>query len=269
MSYRTLKAGLDSRGVFSVALNRPEIRNAFNGDLIDDLIQVFGTDVLQPAVRVVTLRGEGPGFCAGGDLKWMKASIDLSYEDNLKDTLKLTRMFQMMNECPKPLIAAVHGAAIGGGVGLVSVCDIVVAETETQFGLSEVRLGIVPACIGPFVISKIGPSHARALFMSGERFTGVRAKEVGLVHELANGADGVTARVEQLVSQLLQCGPAAMGVAKKMILDLSWAERRSQLSDPLEYVARILADLRVSPEGQEGLRAFLEKRKPNWMDSQK
>jgi methylglutaconyl-CoA hydratase len=265
MSYRTLKATLDSRGVLSISLNRPEIRNAFNGDLIEDLIQVFGIEAPQTQVRVVVLSGAGSVFCAGGDLKWMKASAHLSHSENLRDTRKLARMFAVVNECSKPVIGAVHGAAIGGGVGLVSVCDIVVAEENTQFSLSEVKLGIIPACIGPFVISKIGASHARALFMSASRFTGARAKEIGLVHELVQGPEAMATRIQELIDQLLQCGPQAMTVAKRMILDLTWAEKRTQLPDSLEYVARILADLRTSPEGQEGLRAFLEKRKPDWI----
>jgi methylglutaconyl-CoA hydratase len=174
-------------------------------------------------------------------------------------------MFAVINECPKPVIGAVHGAAIGGGVGLVSVCDVVIATEDTQFSLSEVRLGIVPACIGPFVVAKIGASHARGLFVSAERFRADRAREIGLVHEVVQDQAALGESIEKMLGNMLQCGPKAMALAKKLVLDLSWPERRSSLRDPLAYVAQALAEVRVSPEGQEGVRAFLEKRKPAWI----
>ncbi len=267
MAYETLTASCDSRGVLTVTLNRPEIRNAFNEVLIRELTEVFEAEAPKAEVRVIVLQGAGSVFCAGGDLNWMRKSVDLDYTENLKDTRKLTQMFSLMNECPKPMIGRVQGAAIGGGVGLVSVCDIVIAAENTQFSLSEVRLGIVPACIGPFVIAKIGPSHARGLFVSAERFNGQRAREIGLVHELVKDDAALDAAVERLLENMLQCGPNAMATAKRLVLDLSWPERRTQLHDTLEYVAKVLADLRISSEGQEGLRAFLEKRKPGWLQS--
>ncbi len=265
MTYQTLKADLDSRGVLTVSLNRPEIRNAFNETLIEELGTVFGKDALKPEVRIVVFKGEGPVFSAGGDLNWMKKSVDLTYDENLKDTRILSQMFATLNECPKPVIGAVHGAAIGGGVGLVSICDYVIATQETQFSLSEVRLGIVPACIGPFVISKIGATHARSLFISAERFLAPKAKEIGLIHEVVKDQTELSGAVDRLLGNMLQCGPNAMSVAKRLVLDLSWPERRIQQADYLEYVSKTLADLRISKEGQEGLRAFLEKRKPSWI----
>jgi methylglutaconyl-CoA hydratase len=269
-NYQTLQVSLqehgDSRGVLTVALNRPDIRNAFNEVMIEELARVFGKEVMKPEVRLVVLRGHGPVFSAGGDLNWMRKSIELDYEGNLKDTMVLTEMFATMNECPKPVIGAIHGAAIGGGVGLVSVCDIVVATQDTQFSLSEVRLGIVPACIGPFVISKIGATHARSLFVSAQRFQAARAREIGLIHEVVADEKALDTALERMVSNMLQCGPNAMAVAKRLVLDLAWPERRKKLPDCLEYVAKTLAELRVSKEGQEGLRAFLEKRKPNWIN---
>lgn len=248
-----------------MTLNRPDVRNAFNETVIEELSRVFKTDVSQPEVRVVVLRGNGAVFCAGGDLNWMRKGIEVSVEENLEDTRRLTQMFRIMNECPKPLIGAIQGAAIGGGVGLVSVCDVVIATQDTQLSLSEVRLGIVPACIGPFVIAKIGASHARGLFISAERFLAPRAHEIGLIHEVVSDVSALHAAVEQVVTRILQCGPQAMAAAKKLVLDLSWPDRRAALSDPLDYVARLLAELRISDEGQEGLRAFLEKRKPKWL----
>lgn len=266
MPYETLKVQLDSRGVFTVTINRPEIRNAFNDVLIRELTQVFEGEAIKPEVRVIVLRGEGGVFCAGGDLNWMRRSVELDYNDNLKETLKLSRMFALLNECPKPIIGRIQGAAIGGGVGLVSICDIAVATKTTQFSLSEVRLGIVPACIGPFVVAKIGASHARGLFVSAERFTGEKAHEIGLVHKTVEDDAALDPEIERLLENMLQCGPNAMATAKRLVLDLTWPERRSQLNNTIEYVSKVLADLRISPEGQEGVKAFLEKRKPSWLN---
>ena len=265
MAYETLELQTSPEGVLTVALNRPDVRNAFNEVLIRELTQVFSKDAVKPEIRLVVLRGKGPVFCAGGDLNWMKKAVSFSKDENLADTRLLTKMFQIMNEFPKPIIGAVQGAAIGGGVGLVSICDIVIAHTDAVFSLSEVRLGLVPACIGPFVISKIGASHARALFVSAERFTALRAKEVGLVHEVAADLIALEKAIDRMVGNMLQCGPAAMTAAKKLILDLSWPERRAKIADCMEYSAASLAELRVSKEGQEGVKAFLEKRKPSWM----
>jgi methylglutaconyl-CoA hydratase len=256
-----------------VTLARPDVRNAFNEVVIEELTRVFAREANHPAIRVIVLRGLGQVFCAGGDLNWMRKSIELDRAGNLKDTRKLSEMFGAMNECPKPVIGAVHGAAIGGGVGLVSVCDHVVATSETQFSLSEVRLGIVPACIGPFVIAKIGASHARSLFVSATRFSARRALEIGLVHEVVEpaapgpeaAAEALDTAVDAILANMLQCAPAAMAIAKRLVLDLSWPERRAQRPDPLEFVSQLLADVRVSAEGQEGLRAFLEKRRPAWL----
>lgn len=266
-AFDALKVRLDARGVLTVSLNRPEIRNAFNPTIIAELTDVFGRLAPDTRVRLVVFRGEGPVFSAGGDLNWMRKSVDLSFEANLEDTQRLCLMFKTMNECPKPVIGAIHGAAIGGGVGLTSICDIAIATKETQFSLSEVRLGIVPACIGPFVISKIGASNARMYFMSAERFLAPKAKEIGLIHEVVENSEALDAAVERFVGNMLQCGPNAMAAAKKLVLDLSWPERRAEIPDSLEYVARMLAELRITPEGQEGLRAFLEKRKPTWVQS--
>lgn len=264
-SIRVTKEGAPKKAVLTVRLNRPEVRNAFNEVVIDELTKVFTHDARDPDVRAIVLRGEGSVFCAGGDLNWMKKAVDFDYDTNLKDTNALAEMFALMNECSKPVIGLIHGAAIGGGVGLVSICDIAIASKDTQFSLSEVRLGIVPACIGPFVLSKIGPSHARGLFMSAERFGAERAQEIGLVHRVVEKPEDLDREATSLLENILQCGPNAMAVAKRLILDLTWNERRRQIPDCLEYVARTLADLRISPEGQEGVRAFLEKRKPSWL----
>ncbi len=264
MAYETLLVSTDARGIMTVQLNRPDIRNAFNETVITELARAFGVDALDGKVRAVVLRGSGPVFSAGGDLNWMRKSIDFTFEQNLDDTRRLSSMFAILNDCPKPVIGAIHGAAIGGGVGLVSICDIVVATSNTQFSLSEVRLGLVPACIGPFVIAKIGASQARRLFLSAERFDGNTAREIGLVHELVKDQDELDASVTRITSNILQASPNAVMAAKKLVAELSWPEKRAKARDPLEYVSKMLADLRVSPEGQEGLKAFLEKRKPSW-----
>jgi methylglutaconyl-CoA hydratase len=265
MTYKTLKVSTDTRGILTIALNRPEVRNAFNEVVIDELTKVFSAEAIGPEIRAVVLSGEGPVFCAGGDLNWMKKAVDFDYSQNIKDTRTLARMFQALNECPKPVIGAIHGAAIGGGVGLVSICDVAIATQDTQFSLSEVRLGIVPACIGPFVVAKIGASNARGLFMSAERFLGAKAKEISLIHEVVSDLEALNKAVERVLGNILQCGPNALQVAKQVVLNLTWPERRAKLTDPLEYVAKTLSDLRISPEGQEGVRAFLDKRKPSWL----
>jgi methylglutaconyl-CoA hydratase len=263
--YQTLELSKPHPGILCISLNRPDIRNAFNEVMIDELARVFRQEASDASVRAVVLRGKGDVFCAGGDLNWMRRSIELSFEDNLKDTMTLTTMFAVLNEFSKPVIGVIHGAAIGGGVGLVAICDIVLAEKETVFSLSEVRLGVVPACIGPFVTSKIGASHARALFTSAERFRASKAKEVGLVHEVFPGMKELEAHLEVLVRNLTECGPTALGVAKRLVLDLTWPERRARTPDCIEYVSRTLAELRVGPEAQEGISAFLDKRKPGWI----
>lgn len=263
--FQSLEVSLDARGVLSVALNRPDVRNAFNEAVIEDLTQVFGERVFEPTVRVVVLKGTGAVFCAGGDLNWMKKAIDFDFSENLHDTRKLARMFKLINECPRPVIGLIHGAAIGGGVGLVSVCDIAIASTETQFSLSEVRLGIVPACIGPFVVAKIGASHARGLFMSAERFDAQRAREIGLIHQTVDSPAALPEACEKVLTNMLACGPHAMAKAKELVLELTWPEKRAALGDALEFVAQMLSNLRISPEGQEGVKAFLEKRKPGWL----
>jgi methylglutaconyl-CoA hydratase len=264
-SFQTIEVQFQERGVLTVAINRPEVRNAFNEVMISELYQVFTTLAKEDKVRMVVLRGRGPTFSAGGDLNWMGKAVNSDFSENLRDTRALSKMFASINECPKPVIGAIHGAAIGGGVGLVSTCDYVVATRETQFSLSEVRLGIVPACIGPFVIAKIGASHARALFISAQRFSTERAREIGLIHEVVADSAALEVELEKVISNMLQCGPHAMATAKKLVLDLSWPDRRAGIGDALDYVSETLANVRVSPEGQEGVRAFLEKRKPSWI----
>lgn len=248
--------------VARVTLDRPDVRNAFDAALIGELRNLFdgfGRETPE-ALGVVVLSGAGPVFSAGADVEWMRASIGLSVADNERDAAAMQSMFTAIDECPVPVIARVHGAALGGGMGLCAVADIVVAGAETVFGFTEVRLGIIPAVIGTFVLPKIGESHARALFPGGQRFDAERALRIGLIHEVVPDAARLDARVEELASELLAAGPAAGRAAKALIREL----RALDADGAKRHAVRHAAQQRTSAEGQEGLLAFLEKRRPTW-----
>jgi methylglutaconyl-CoA hydratase len=250
--------------VARVTLSRPEVRNAFNAELIADLHDAFATLAVEPpeALRAVVLAGEGAAFCAGADVAWMRASVALSVEDNQADARRMAEMLATIDACPVPVIARVHGAALGGGMGLCAVADISLAASDTVFGFTETKLGILPAVISPFVIARIGEGQARALFPTGERFDAERALRIGLVHEVLADELALDERVAAVVGELLSAGPVAARAAKAIIRDqrgLSAAEKRSLT---VEAIAR----LRVSPEGQEGLTAYLDKRPASWRD---
>ncbi|HEU4327912.1 MAG TPA: enoyl-CoA hydratase-related protein [Roseiflexaceae bacterium] len=243
-----------------LTLARPELHNAFDAAMIAELRDAFvrlGTD---PAVRAVILTGAGESFCAGADLGWMRASLEWSREQNMADAGELAAMFEAAWSLPKPLLGRINGPAVGGGAGLVACCDIAVAVETARFGFSEVKLGLVPAVIAQYVVPKIGVSHARALFVSGERFTAERAFEIGLVHAIAEAAT-LDATVTSLVNRLLSSGPAAVGAAKRVV-DAVWSLEREAAR---RFVIETIADARTGPEGQEGVRAFLEKRKAGWV----
>lgn len=249
----------DEGPVATVALARPETRNALNAALIQEITRCFEELVEDESVRVVVLTGEGSSFCAGADIGYMRDTADFSYEENLEDARRLAEMFQAVDDLPKPVVAKVKGAAVGGGVGLVAVADVAVAEEGTRFAFSEVRLGIAPATIAPFVVRRIGHSRARALFLTGERFDADRAREIGLVHEVVPEGE-LDAAVEGVVAQLLQGGPAAQAAIKELL-------RQIEATEPMEalgIMTQLIAELRVGEEGQEGLGAFLEKREPFW-----
>ncbi len=212
-------------------------------------------------MRVVVLTGEGDFFCAGADIGYMRDTANFSYEENLEDARNLAAMFEAVDGCPKPVVARVKGSAIGGGVGLVAAADVAVAEEGTVFAFSEVRLGISPATIAPFVVRKIGHSQVRALFLTGERFDGVRAREIGLVHEVISEED-LDAAVQEKVEGLLAGGPEALAATKALLREL----RDAAPDEVTEITARRIAELRTGEEGQEGLGAFLEKRKPAWRE---
>jgi methylglutaconyl-CoA hydratase len=246
--------------VARVWLNRPETRNAFDGLMVTELRKTLFDLGSLDQVRVVVLGGRGPSFCAGGDLQWMKAAAGFTREENLREAQALADLFFTVYNSPKPIVARVQGAALGGGSGLVAASDIPVAALGTQFGFTEVRLGIVPAVISPYVIGKIGESAARELFLTGERFEAVRAAEIGLVRAAVPPED-LDAAVEGRVQELLQAGPRAVAEAKALIREVAW----KRVEDVQRYTVERISDLRVSAEGQEGMRAFLEKRKPNWV----
>jgi len=240
-------------------LNRPGSRNAFDGLMVTELRRTLFDLRTLDAIRVIVLAGRGPSFCAGADLEWMKAMAAFSREDNLREAQALADLFFSVYESPKPIVARVHGAALGGGAGLVASCDIPVAALGTQFGFTEVRLGILPALISPYVIGKIGESAARELFLTGERFEAVRAVEIGLVRAAVPEED-LDAVVQSRVEELLKAGPRAIAEAKALIREVAWR----RIEDVQRYTVERIADVRISPEGQEGMRAFLEKRKPSW-----
>lgn len=237
------------RDLLRVTLTRPEVRNAFDAELIAELAQAF-VDVGR--ARAVVLAGEGASFCAGADVEWMRASVELTYDRNVEDAMALRRMLEAIDKCPAPVIARVQGHALGGGAGLVACADIVVAHEDAVFAFSEVKLGIVPAVISPFALAKISGSAARRYFVTGERFDAQTALRIGLVHEVARDLDGALDRV---LGEVLSAGPRAARAAKRLVLDA-----------PLDgqETARRIAERRTSDEGQEGLKAFLDKRKPSW-----
>lgn len=246
-------------GVAHVRLNRPEVRNAFNAGLIAALAQAFAELGQDASVRAIVLSGSGPVFCGGADVSWMRASLDLGVDENIADARAMSDMFRAIDRCPKPVIARVHGAALGGGAGLAAVCDVVLASADAVFGFTEVKLGIIPAVISPFVLAKIGVTNARALFLTGERFDAKRALHIGLAHEVVV-ADTLDVCIERVTDEILSAGPEAIAAAKALISRVA----QSSYDESRDLTASAIARQRTTPEGQEGLRAFLERRKANW-----
>ncbi len=258
--YTTIK--LDIRGkVARVILNRPEIRNAFNNVMISEMTEVFKHINSRDDLRVVVVTGEGKAFCAGADLKWMKGVLDYTYEENLQDSQNLSDMFAEMANCPLPTIARVDGPAIGGGTGMVAVNDIVIASENALFSLSEVKIGLVPACISPYVIRRMGDSNAREYFLTGERLNAEKAKAAGLVNRVVS-SDKLDKEIDALIKQLLSSGPNALAWCKQLI-DKVPPMGQNEYG---RYTAEVITKLRMSDEGQEGMKAFFEKRKPKWCE---
>ncbi len=245
--------------VLRITLNRPEVRNAFDEEVIDALSSCIASAEDDPSVRVVVLAGAGKVFCAGADLAWMAKAVAYNQVENLADAEDFALMLERIDTLSRPVIGRVHGAAFGGGVGMAAVCDIVIAAESATFGLTEVKLGILPAVISPYVIRKIGVSAARELFLTGGRFGAARARELGLIHEVVAETD-LDAAVDRRIAELLTSSPAAVAASKALIRDVAGESPK----DVIGMTTSRIAAQRVSPEGQEGIRAFLEKRKPDW-----
>ncbi len=249
------------RGVATVTLNRPDVRNAFNDEVVAELAAVFLELGKRAEVRCVVLAANGPAFCAGADLNWMKSVATYTREQNVEDAGGLARMLEILYRCPKPTIAKVQGDAYAGGIGLVSACDIAVAADGAHFCLSEVRLGLIPATISPYVIRAMGARAAHRYFLTAERFGAAEAQRIGLVHETV-AAEELDARVAALAKALVQNGPEAMAACKKLVHDVAGHEITAGL---VRRTVEGIADIRASEEGQEGIQSFLGKRKPNWL----
>ncbi len=255
----SLLTSLDTRGVATISLNRPEVHNAFDDVVIAELNSAIAGYATHPEVRLLVLRAEGKSFSAGADLGWMKRMASYSREDNLADARELERLMHGLYDFPKPTIAVVQGAAYGGAVGLVSCCDLALASESASFALSEAKLGLAPAVISPFVIAAIGARQASRYFLTAERFSAATARELGLVHEVVT-AEALTEAVEKLLATLLANGPVALMACKALL------RRVAAASSPelAAYTTELIASLRTSQEGQEGLGAFFDKRQPAW-----
>jgi methylglutaconyl-CoA hydratase len=248
---------VDDRGITWITLARPDVRNAFDAGLVAQLSRILGQ--IDPTTRAVVLRSEGDAFCAGADLNWMRGMADFSLAENVADSRALAQMFRALDELPMPLLARVQGAAIGGGCGLVAVADIAIASTEATFAFTEVRLGILPAVVSPYVVRKVGFAHATALFTTGVRFDARRAYEIGLVEAVEDPAK-LEAKVAFYLDAIVAGGPHAVNAAKRLVREVAGRSAAEVREKTVERIAGI----RVSDEGQEGMRSFLERRKPKW-----
>ncbi|WP_140626064.1 enoyl-CoA hydratase/isomerase family protein [Methylibium rhizosphaerae] len=247
--------------VARVFLNRPDVRNAFNDGVIAELTAAFRELGQDASLRAIVLGGHGKAFCAGADLSWMKAMAGYSWQQNRDDAQALADMLWAIYSCPLPVVGRIHGDCYAGGVGLASVCDVLVAAEGVHFCLSEAKLGLLPATIGPYVIKAMGEQAARRWFVTAERFSATRAAAFGFVHEVV-GADQLDARVDEIVAALVANGPQAVKACKRLVQDLA----SRPIDDALRAdTARRIADIRASDEGREGVRSFLEKRSPAWL----
>lgn len=248
-------------GIATVTLNRPDVRNAFNEEVIAELTAVFLELGRRPEVRCIVLTANGTAFCAGADLNWMKRMAGYSHEENLADATALARMLEVIYECPRPTIARVQGDVYAGGLGLVAACDIALAADTAHYCVSEVRIGLIPATISPYLVRAMGARAAHRWFLTAERFGAAQAVQCGLVHE-AVPAGELDARVAAIARNLVQAGPEAAKACKQLLHDVAGQEMTDSL---LEVTAERIADIRTTPEGREGIGAFLDKRKPNWL----
>lgn len=250
-------------GVATVRMNRPELHNALDDALIAELTDALIRAGADPEIRVVVLAGAGKSFSAGADLGWMRRMAQNSEAENLAGAERLARLLRTLHEVSKPTVARVHGATFGGGVGLVAACDVALAAESALFSLSEVRLGLIPAVISPYVIDAIGARAARRYFLTGERFSAVEAARIGLIHRTAP-ADSLDAVLNEILGQLLGGGPVAQAAAKRLVADVAGRQIDDRLATE---TARRIAEIRATPEGREGVAAFLEKRRPRWAET--
>ncbi|MFO1245284.1 MAG: enoyl-CoA hydratase/isomerase family protein [Ramlibacter sp.] len=250
-----------AHGVATVTLNRPEVRNAFNEEVIAELTRVFADLSARSDLRCVMLAANGPAFCAGADLNWMRAMAGYSWDQNRADAQKLADMLHTLDQCPLPIVGRVQGDCYAGGMGLASICDVLVASENVTFCLSEARLGLLPATIAPYVVRAMGAQAARRYFTTAERFSAAQAQAMGMVHELCTSAE-LDARVAGIVATLVANGPAAVRACKMLVRDVAG----QPITDALRAeTARRIADIRASDEGREGVASFLNKRKPAWL----
>jgi methylglutaconyl-CoA hydratase len=256
----TLQLVRPSAHVAEVWLNRPDVRNAFNDEVIAELTQTFEQLAAQPELRVVLLSGRGKAFCAGADLNWMRAMADYSWEQNRADAQRLADMLWTLDQCPVPVVGRVQGDCYAGGMGLASICDVLVASSKVTFCLSEARLGLLPATISPYVIRAMGAQAARRYFTTAERLSAAQAHAMGLVHELCE-PEALDVKVAEIVATLVANGPAAVKACKRLVRDVAGQDITEALR---AETARRIADIRASDEGKEGLQSFLGKRSPNW-----
>ncbi len=259
--YNLIRFDATRAGIAIVTLNRPEVHNAFNAELIAELTDVFAMIADQTSIRMMILRGEGPSFSAGADLSWMKLAALNSRDDNETDAQRLAEMLLQLYEMPQMTLALVHGTAMGGGAGLVAACDVAIAMAGTKFSFSEVRLGLTPATISPFVIEAIGPRWARALFVTAESFDAAYAEKIGLIQYTAQTADEMAELEEHVAKLVFSAAPGAIADAKKLVRDYSHRPIDREIG---HKTAKRIAARRASEEGKEGIAAFLEKRPPSW-----
>ncbi len=264
MNYTTLETEIRN-GVAYVWLNRPDLRNAMNDVLIGELNDAIARAIADKAARAIVIGGRGTAFCAGGDLAWMKRAREMTPEEARKDSGNLARAMRMLYDSPKPTLARVHGPAFAGGMGLVTACDIAIASSQAKFCLSEVKLGLIPSMISPFVIRAMGEPNARRYFLTGEVFDAAEALRIGLVHDLAQ-PEALDAKVDAILGHLVQGGPVALGECKRLIRDISGRPIDDSVT---EETSLRIARVRASDEAQEGIAAFFEKRKPNWVPTAK
>lgn len=257
-NYETILYNVENN-VAHIIFNRPDVHNAFNDTMIRDLSAVFDEIALNKDIRAVIITGKGKSFCAGADLNWMRRVKDYDYEDNLKESLELADMLYKIYASPKPTIARVNGAAIGGGTGLVAVCDIAIASDKAKFSFSEVKLGLIPACISPYVMKKCGEGNCREFFLTGERLSAERACAAGLIN-IVTSPDELDSAVDDLVQRLLSSGPEAITKCKELLRNVA----EMSFEKGKVYTAEVIAKLRISDESQEGMAAFFAKRKPRW-----